>query len=119
MSLGSDLLEALRLVKREAVVEVAIFAASRRFLDVVTPNDANTVISFEKLTAACDELVGCLDFPLFLGLLEPGTDLPPEIEESLRRPRPRDLLLRPATVSRQPAEGNRPHNFGQWGEPWR
>jgi hypothetical protein len=90
MSLGSDFIDAIRLAKKDGVSHLVIAAASREFLEVISPNDAGALISFEKLVAQTAELNGAIDIPLFLGRLTPISELPPEVEDALLRQRPRD-----------------------------
>lgn len=89
MSLGSDLIDALKVRNKENVQQVAILAASHEFLGIITPNDQNVLTSFEKLDMNVRDLEGCLDIPLFLGRLTPKTSLPAEVLKALRRTRPR------------------------------
>jgi hypothetical protein len=93
MSLGSDLLDALRLAGREGVRHLAICAATLPFLRLISPNDAGALVSYEKLTAQVSELDGVLDLPLFIGRLTPISVLPEEVSRSLHMPRPRDSYV--------------------------
>jgi hypothetical protein len=70
-----------------------VFAASDRFLDVISPNDARALVSFEKLRREVRDLDGCLDIPLFIGRLEPSSELPAEVAAVLRDARPRDRFV--------------------------
>ena len=60
MSLGADFLDAMRLAKKEGVGEVAICAATTTFLTLISPNDAKTLVSYEKLISLAAELHGVL-----------------------------------------------------------
>lgn len=91
MSLGSDFLDALRLVRKEGVRQVAIVAGTSEFLKLVTPNDAGALVSYERLWAQASELDGVLDFDLFIGGLSAASRLPPEVSSAIVRDRPRDL----------------------------
>jgi hypothetical protein len=90
MSLGSDILDAVRLHVKESLSQVAILAGESGFLRLVTPNDAAALISFEKLRVAVAELNGVVTIPLIIGALSPKSDLPPEIALELGRARSRD-----------------------------
>ena len=90
MSLGSDIVDALKVCRKGGMTEAAILAASERFLDVITPNDARALVSFEKLRREVWDLQGCLDIPLFIGRLEPVSELPADVASTLRAKRPRD-----------------------------
>lgn len=95
MSLGSDFLDALKVVKREGMQQVAILAASRGFLSLVTPNDADVLVSYEKLAIQTADLSGCLDIPLFIGKLDPKSTLPDEVARAISGRRPRDRYVTP------------------------
>lgn len=90
MSLGSDILESIKVFRKEQVKQVAIFAASQDFLRIISPNDANALVSFEKLSAEISDLQGVLDLPLFIGRLEPLSILPKDIYEEICKKRLRD-----------------------------
>lgn len=89
MSLGSDFLDALRVHRLEALEECAIVTAPRSMLQVISPGDANVLCSYEKLTVLCQQLVGALDIPLFLGRLEARSEVPRDVLSVLRAPRGR------------------------------
>lgn len=93
MSLGSDLIDALRVAKKEDLEQVAILAAGRDFLDIITPNDAAALVSFEKLRVEVMSLDGCLDIPLVIGRLRPQSELPPDVARVVSRGRPRDTYV--------------------------
>jgi hypothetical protein len=90
MSLGSDIVDAIKMARKEGADTVAIAAASAPFLRVISPNDAGALVSHEKLTAQVAELAGAIDIPLFVGRLEPISRLPQEVELALQTARPRD-----------------------------
>lgn len=90
MSLGADLLEALKVHRKERIAQVAILAASHSFLTTISPNDAAALVSFEKLRTSVADLDGVLDMPLFIGRLEPQSALRPDVQAFLKRVRPRD-----------------------------
>jgi hypothetical protein len=90
MSLGSDILDAVRLHSKDNLNQVAILAAESSFLRVITPNDASALVSFDKLRVAVAELYGVIVTPLIIGELTPKSDLPSEIFVELRRARLRD-----------------------------
>ncbi len=89
MSLEADLLDALFENKREGASQTAIVAAGNEFLRTISPNDWRALCSYEKFVSACKRLEGCLDFPLFVGRLEPFSDLPKEVSRLLTSQRPR------------------------------
>jgi hypothetical protein len=89
MSLEADMLDALVENKRQGATQTAIIAATNDFLKLISPNDWRALCSAEKLTSACQRLEGCLDFPIFIGRLEPFSDLPKEVDALVSAPRPR------------------------------
>lgn len=93
MSLEADVLDALYEHKRQGASQTAIIVAGNEFLKLVSPNDWRALCSYEKLRAACERLEGCLDLPLFTGLLEPFSDLPEEVGNLVKSPRPRGRTI--------------------------
>lgn len=89
MSLGSDLIDALKVNKKEGVAQVAILAAPLSFLRIISPNDMHVLTSYEKLRLEVLALEGCLDIPLFVGKLTPSAGLPRDVEDFLTKKRPR------------------------------
>ena len=90
MSLGADVVDALKVIKK-GIAEVAIIAAAdHEFLRVVSPNDAAALTSYEKLRAEFLDLEGVIDVPLLLGRLTPRSDLPPATASIVFGPRPRE-----------------------------
>lgn len=66
-----------------------IIAASRETLDVITPNDAAALVSFEKLRSLALDLDGAMDIPLLIVELTPMIFAPSDIDAEIRRERPR------------------------------
>lgn len=93
MSLGADILDALKVCKKEGVRTAGIFAATTAFLRLISPNDAPALVSYEKLAVGVDELNGCLDIPLFIGRLEPASPLTAEVAAALAGTRSRDRTV--------------------------
>lgn len=75
MSLGSDLLEAVRLPKAEAVTQCVILAASDDFLRVITPGDWRVLSSYPKLSIEVGRLLDVFEPPLLIGELSPASPL--------------------------------------------
>lgn len=90
MSLGSDILSALKVCKLEGIEFAMILAANRATLDTITPNDAGAIVSFEKLQREVMSLNGALDIPLVIGELTPKTNTSLVIDSELHKARPRD-----------------------------
>ena len=90
MSLGSDLLDAIRVHTKEKYQQVAILAAESGFLRLISPNDVNALVTFEKLRMAVVDLQGVVSPPLYIGALTAFSEVPSEILAELNRARPRD-----------------------------
>ena len=94
MSLGSDILDAIKVCKKEKMELAIILAANRRrTLDMISPNDAAALVSFEKLKNEIWSLDGALDIPLLIGELTPISSASNDINEELRKARPRDIFV--------------------------
>ena len=95
MSIGSDIIDAIRAHHRAGMELVAIMAASRSFLQLISPNDAGVLTSYEKLRAEVDSLEGCIDIPLLVGRLDPVSALRADVARTVAGERKRDVT-RPA-----------------------
>lgn len=93
MSLGSDILDAIKVCKKEGIQQALILAANRKTLDLISPNDAAALVSFEKLEREILNLNGALDIPLLYGELSPISSASNEINVELRKARPRDISI--------------------------
>lgn len=93
MSLGSDILDALKVCKLEGMEIAIILAANRKTLDIISPNDAAAIVSFEKLEREILSLNGALDIPLLIGELSPLTTASKDIDIELKKQRPRDITM--------------------------
>lgn len=93
MSLGSDILDAIKVCKKENMEQAVILAANRKTLDLISPNDASAIVSFEKLEREIISLNGALDIPLLYGELTPFSKASNDINEELRKARPRDMTI--------------------------
>jgi hypothetical protein len=93
MSLGADILDALKVCKIEGMEIAAILAANRNTLAIVSPNDASALVSFEKLQSEVLSLNGALDIPLLIGELTPLTSASTAINAELKKERPRDVSV--------------------------
>lgn len=93
MSLGSDIIDAMKVCKKEGVSLAIILAANRATLNLITPNDAGALVSFEKLQNEVFGLNGVIDIPLVIGELTPMTSASPVINDAIRRDRPRDVTV--------------------------
>lgn len=93
MSLGSDILDAIKVCKIEGMQQAVILAANRKTLDLISPNDASAIVSFEKLEREILSLNGALDIPLLYGELTPISSASSDINEELKKARPRDITI--------------------------
>lgn len=93
MSLGSDIVDAIKVCKKEGMELAMILAASRQTLNLVSPNDAAALTSFEKLQREIFSLDGAIDIPLVIGELTPMTSASKDINVELLRERPRDIYV--------------------------
>ena len=73
--------------------QAVILAANRKTLDLVSPNDAAAIVSFEKLENEILNLNGALDIPLLYGELTPMSSASNDINDELRKARPRDISI--------------------------
>ncbi len=81
MSLGSDLLDAVRLSATGGVTQCLILAASPEFLRVITPSDAMVICSSEKFVSQVARMNGAINSPIFIGELTPSSKLDPSVSE--------------------------------------
>ena len=93
MSLGSDILDAIKVCKKEGMQQAVILAANKNTLNLISPNDAAVIISFEKLESEIMSLNGALDIPLLYGELTPISCASSDINDELRKARPRDISV--------------------------
>ena len=93
MSLGSDIVDALKVCKKEGIKLAMILAANRDTLSIISPNDAPALVSFEKLEREIAGLDGAIDIPLVIGELSPSSSASQTIDDSLRKSRPRDVTV--------------------------
>ena len=75
MSLGSDLLDAVRLSSMGGVTQCLILAAGNEFLRIITPSDAMAICSAEKFVSQVARLNGAISAPIFIGELAPSSKL--------------------------------------------
>ena len=101
MSLGSDIIDALKVCKKECMNCAMICAANRKTLEIITPNDAAAIVSFEKLHNEIISLNGAIDIPLILGELSPFSKASQIIEDSLSNKRPRDVTIPSDLIRKQ------------------
>lgn len=93
MSLGSDIVDAIKVCKKQGMKLAIILAANRQTLNIISPNDAAALVSFEKLQKEIFDLDGAIDIPLVIGELTPMTKASQDINEELRKQRPRDVSV--------------------------
>lgn len=93
MSLGSDIVDAIKVCKKEGIELAVILAANRQTLNVISPNDAGALVSYEKLRNEVMSLDGALDIPLVIGELTPSSKPSQVISDELLKERPRDRTI--------------------------
>ena len=93
MSLGSDIIDALKVCRKEGMELAVILAAGTETLKTISPNDCNALVSFEKLRNEVFDLDGALDIPLVIGELIPSSTPPQAIVDELRKERLRDMTV--------------------------
>ena len=93
MSLGSDIVDAIKVCKKEGIKLAIIAAADDETLKVISPNDAKALVSFEKLQREVQGLDGALDIPLLFARLTPKSRASKEIDDELKKDRPRDITV--------------------------
>lgn len=93
MSLGSDIVDALKVCKKEGMELAIILAAGAEALRTISPNDCKALVSFEKLKGEVYSLDGVIDIPLVIGELIPASMVPQAIEDELRKARLRDVTI--------------------------
>ncbi len=93
MSLGSDIIDAIKVCKKENMDVAVIMAANRQTLNLISPNDSAAIVSFEKLQREVVSLDGAIDIPLIIGELTPRTSASEDINHELLKDRPRDISI--------------------------
>ena len=76
MSAGSNIVDAMKALGRGRYRTAVIAAATRDFLEQISPADAPALTSFEKLRAELIDLDGILRAPIYLAALRPASVLP-------------------------------------------
>jgi hypothetical protein len=82
-TIDADLLSAIKLWKKEGVEGLAIFYATSSFLRIISPRDANSLCSYEKLRIAALDLKNVVELPLFIGKMKPHSTLDPEVMDAI------------------------------------
>lgn len=90
MSIGSDILDALKVLAKGHAQVAIIAAATTEFVRVISPNDVNVLTSFEKLVAEVRDLDGAVSAPVLIGRLRPLSNLPPATASVVHGHRPRE-----------------------------
>ena len=93
MSIGSDIVDAIKVCKKEGMDLAIILAANRHTLGTISPNDAGALTSFEKLQGEIWSLDGAIDIPLVIGELSPASAPSQAISDELQKRRPRDKTV--------------------------
>ena len=93
MSLGSDVLDAIKVCKKDGIEVAMILAADFNTLKIISPNDAPALVSFEKLEREMYDLDGAIDIPLIIGELTPHTSASEDVNDILKEGRLRDVTI--------------------------
>lgn len=83
MSVGSNFLEAMKAVARHDFRVAIVAAATREFLELISPADAPALSSFEKLQAELNDLDGVTSLPIVVAALHPVQAPSPAIMDTL------------------------------------
>lgn len=70
-----------------------ILAANRETLNLITPNDAAALVSFEKLGREVVGLDAVIDIPLVIVELTPKINTSQMLDQELQKARPRDKTV--------------------------
>ena len=87
MSVGAELFDVIKMTGKEKVKQSLLLAASNEFLKIISPRDAGSLTSFEKLAQEMGYLGGTTEVPLILGCLSPISSLPSPVHELVYGPR--------------------------------
>jgi hypothetical protein len=87
MSLGTEFFDVIKMTGKEGIKQSLLLAASGEFLKVISPRDAGSLTSFEKLSREMVYLAGTTEIPLILGKLSPVSALSTSTHELVYGPR--------------------------------
>ena len=87
MSVGAELFDVIKMTGKEKVKQSLLLAASNDFLKIVSPRDAGSLTSFEKLAQEMGYMGGTTEVPLILGCLTPISALSGPVHELVYGPR--------------------------------
>lgn len=87
MSVGAELFDVIKMTSREKIRQSLLLAASNDFLKIISPRDAGSLTSFEKLAQEMTYMAGAAEVPLILGCLTPVSALSPTVHELVYGPR--------------------------------
>ena len=87
MSVGAELFDVIKMTGKENIKQSLLLAASNDFLKVISPRDAGSLTSFEKLAQEMGYLAGTTEVPLILGCLTPISPLTGSVHELVYGPR--------------------------------
>ena len=71
MSMGTDILEAMKECTKNDAQLAVILACGLEALRKIAPSQANSMVSYEKLSLEVQDLDGVIDIPLMIGELIP------------------------------------------------
>ena len=87
MSLGSEIIDAIKVAKKEKITQCFLISAPHEFLQIISPRDAGSLTSYEKLVNELATLENVISVPLILGALVPISSLSSQVREEVYGPR--------------------------------
>lgn len=87
MSLGSEILDAIKVANKEKITQCFLISAPNDFLQVISPKDAGSLTSYEKLVNELATLENVISVPLILGALVPVSALSSQVRDEVYGPR--------------------------------
>lgn len=87
MSLGSEILDSIKVANKENIEQCFLISAPNEFLQVISPRDAGSLTSYEKIVNELATLKDAIKVPLILGALVPVSALAEQIRQEVYGPR--------------------------------
>ena len=87
MSLGSEILDSIKVANKEKVSQCFLISATNDFLQIISPKDAGSLTSYEKIVNELATLKDAIKVPLILGALVPVSALAEQTRQEVYGPR--------------------------------
>jgi hypothetical protein len=87
MSVGSEILDAIKVSNKEGISQCFLISAPNDFLKIISPKDAGSLTSYEKIVNELATLENAISVPLILGALVPNSVLPSNVRDEVYGPR--------------------------------